>query len=362
MRCYVPLPSITVVALLLVGCTNSTPKLLDPGFQPDPQPQLPARDELAAAAFPSGSFEVRTDVFVGRGSLPAWNVDGYVEFAGDGSCAMDLKMVQADGLFRDSYAPQDYEEYVSYNPLAPLPFRTDVEKSDPLFGYPAKQELRQTLGGLAWARTSIAQDFGPSPHAGMWVDAHDPWFPLLDLVPLLPSTMLTSNLPAATPLTGAGPSWCSVPLLAHITIASTIADGGVSLRFDRDKFCALERASLQAGLALQLAAYDPNPSGVVLLRNVAAARAQSCGFDLLSSATATMEVSPSINGFTVSVLHESKFPLFRAVFTSTAVRPVTVPSDPGFLGTVAARRADGVPFLELYESSPPQLRPTYQGS
>lgn len=354
MRRSTPLSALMLV--LLIGCSGASVTLLDPGFLPATNPALPLRDEAVAAAFPSGSFEVRTEVFVGRGSLPAWNVDGYVEFASDGACAMDLTMTQADGLFRDAYDPQTYEEYVAKNPLAPLPFRADVAESFPLFGFPALQELRQPLGGLAWARTSATPELGASAHAGTWVDAHDPWFPLLDLVPLLPSTMLTSNLPAAAPLPGTGPSWCAVPLLAHVSIAVPRSDGGVSLRFDREKFCALERASLQAGLALQLAAYDPDQSGENMLRNVASARAQSCGFDLLSSATKTMEVSPSVDGFTVSVAHESGFPLFRAVFTRTATRVITAPAESGFLDEVAARRAAGVSFLELYEMPPSQLR------
>lgn len=361
MRRAVQLSLLVSVLALFAGCTSDSVTLLDPGFQPSANPALPARDEAAAAAFPPGSFSVHTEVFVGRGSLPAWNVDGYVEFTPAGACAMDLTMTQADGLFRDSYDPQAYEEYVVKNPLAPLPFRADVPASSPLFGFPARQELRQPLGGLAWVRTSPSPDLGSSPHSGTWIDAHDPWFPLLDLVPLLPSTMLTSNLPSAAPLAGTGPSWCSLPLLAHIAVASQRPDGGVSLRFDRGKFCALERASLQAGLALQLDAYDPDGSGEVLLRNVAAARAQSCGFDLLSSATKTMEVSPTADGFTVSVAHESGFPLFRAVFTRTAARVVSAPAESGFLDVVAARRAAGTSFRELYEMAPSQLRSPSRG-
>lgn len=356
MRSPVPFLAFACTLVLAAGCSDASVELLDPGFQPATNPALPARDEAAAAAFPSGSFAVRTEVFVGRGSLPAWNVDGYVEFASTGACAMDLTMTQADGLFRDSYDSQTYEEYVAENPLAPLPFRAEVPKLSPLLGFPALQELRQPLGGLAWARTSAASFLGVSPHAGTWIDAHDPWFPLLDLVPLLPSTMLTSNLPAAAPLAGTGPSWCSVPLLAYVAVATARADGGVSLRFDRAKFCALERASLQAGLALQLAAYDPDESGRILLHNAAAGRAQSCGFDLLSSATRTMEVSPTVDGFVVSASHESGFPLFRAVFTRTAARVVSAPDLSGFLDVVVARRAAGIEFLELYEMSPAQLR------
>jgi hypothetical protein len=72
--------------------------------------------------------------------------------------------------------------------------------------------------------------------------------------------------------------------MAYVSIAVPRPDGGVLLRFDREKFCALGRASLQAGLVLQLTAYDPDQSGENLLRSTAT-RSQSCGFDLFSSAT-----------------------------------------------------------------------------
>lgn len=87
------------------GCAGDSDALLDPDFQPSANLALPVRDETVASTFPPESFSVHTEVFSGRGSLPSWNVDGYVEFTPAGTCAMDLTMAQAVGLFRDSHDP-----------------------------------------------------------------------------------------------------------------------------------------------------------------------------------------------------------------------------------------------------------------
>lgn len=68
------------------------------------------------------------------------------------------------------------------NPPAPLLFHAGVPASSPLFGFPAPQELCQPLGGLAWVCTRPSPDLGSSPHAGVWIDAHDPRFSLFRAV------------------------------------------------------------------------------------------------------------------------------------------------------------------------------------
>jgi hypothetical protein len=343
--------------VLLSACTTSEPKLVDPGFLPDSSPTLPEVLPDIASIISPGAYAVDAEVFVGKGSKPGWYMRGFVEFTDSGSCAQRVSINQAPGLFRDSYSSDEYEQYIGSNPLAPLPWRKDVQPRFPLFGLPASQEIVQPLGGLAWARTDQATQLPQSPLAGTWVDAHDPWFPLLDPVPLFPASTV-SNLPYAAPLAGTGPAWCALPLLSYVALLVAEPSPGVlHVAVDPEKFCALERASLQVGANLMIDAYAPSSAERIGLLNAAATRAQSCGFDTVADSSRKVELRRNDSGFSLSVLHVSGSPIVVASFVSAA--SVRVDPPPGvvpFLELVSARRTAGASYAELVNLPPSALR------
>jgi hypothetical protein len=269
---------------------------------------------------------------------------------------MELSITQAPGLFKDAYSAQEYETYITANPLVPLASKEQLPQGAPLLGLPAEQLVVQPFNDLAYAKISP-----PSLIADIWVDAADPVFPLVDPSQALPSSLLVSNLPRLTPVPGTGPLLCSLPLVPYLATSTPDTDAGsaaISFRYTEEKFCAFETAALAAGEsayrdALQLSTEESN----ALTLRFAALRTM-CGFSSLASPqTLTIETAED-GAVSVSMNASSGSPLYVLTLTPSASRQVSAPSGVSmFLARLQDLHRSGRSLDSLLDGLDPDLLP-----